>query len=168
VEKRKDRYIDIDTANVAQFGITTNHDGLFDLSGFGAWADGADTYVLCDVFGKGKEVMLADGMRRRAGVPILYYRADTSGKVSEDVYHVRDNADLVFIKEMSDRARKGTAPAGTWNPLDTGTTFYDLISDPRATTANFAVPHKPDSYILISAGADGFYGTADDICNFQK
>ena len=27
-------------------------------------------------------------------------------------------------------------------------------------------PHNPDSYLLISAGADGIFGTADDIANF--
>ena len=28
-------------------------------------------------------------------------------------------------------------------------------------------PNRSDSYILISAGFDGLYGTADDICNFD-
>jgi hypothetical protein len=28
-------------------------------------------------------------------------------------------------------------------------------------------PYRADSFILISAGFDGEYGTADDICNFE-
>jgi len=28
-------------------------------------------------------------------------------------------------------------------------------------------PHRADTFILISAGQDGQYGTADDICNFE-
>jgi len=28
-------------------------------------------------------------------------------------------------------------------------------------------PARADSYLLISAGADGRYGTADDIANFE-
>ena len=28
-------------------------------------------------------------------------------------------------------------------------------------------PYRADSYILISAGYDGLYGTRDDICNFD-
>lgn len=167
MEKRKDRYIDIDTANVTRLGNTASHDGLFDLSGSGAWADGADTFVLCDVFGKGKEITL-DGTRRKSGLPILYYRADTSGKISRDIYHVRDNGMLVYIKEMDDRSRKGTPPSDRWNPLDDSGVFRSLIKDGRASTTDFEVPHKPDSYILISAGADGLYGTSDDIRNFQK
>jgi hypothetical protein len=29
------------------------------------------------------------------------------------------------------------------------------------------MPSCGDSFILISAGQDGLYGTADDICNFE-
>ena len=81
LEKRRDRYIDIDTANVVRLGSPTGHDGLFDLTG--DWAAAADTFVLGDVFGKGKSILL-DGVRKKSGLPILYYRADTSGKVSSD------------------------------------------------------------------------------------
>jgi hypothetical protein len=30
-----------------------------------------------------------------------------------------------------------------------------------------ARPYRADTYILISAGFDGEYGTADDICNYE-
>jgi len=29
-------------------------------------------------------------------------------------------------------------------------------------------PYKPDTFILMSAGFDGEYGTNDDITNFQQ
>jgi type II secretory pathway pseudopilin PulG len=38
------------------------------------------------------------------------------------------------------------------------------IRDPRI--ANPVRPYNPDTYILISAGPDGYYGTADDIHNY--
>jgi len=38
--------------------------------------------------------------------------------------------------------------------------------DPKASASGIVWPYRPDSYILISAGADGYYGTADDITNF--
>ena len=175
MEKRKGRYIDLDTANVARLGPGTArdgtvHDGLFDLSAFGQYALGASTFVIGDVFGKGAEILL-EGVRRKASLPVLYYRADTSGKVADEIYDFADNNMLVQAKERMDQIQKGTAPSGTlWNRLaDTsGVSFYDRIRDPRASTANFIVPHKPDSYILISAGADGLYGTYDDIHNFPK
>lgn len=28
-------------------------------------------------------------------------------------------------------------------------------------------PYRAETYILISAGEDGLYGTMDDICNFD-
>ena len=38
------------------------------------------------------------------------------------------------------------------------------IQDPKVTSA--PTSYRPDSFILISAGKDGIYGTADDITNF--
>jgi len=116
---------------------------------------------------------LRDGKRKRAGLPVLYYRANATGKAREDVYDNRDNDYLVVAKEQTDLTQRGSAPAraqgNLWNPLAGAvSTFYDNITDWRASTDSFRVPHKPDSYILISAGNDGFYGTDDDIYNFQR
>lgn len=171
MEKRRSRYLDIDTANAVRLGVTGAHDGLFNLPS--PLASAADTFVLGDVFGKGKEVVLPDGSRKRAGLPVLYYRADPSAKEREDVYDFRDNDYLIYAKEQADRTQRGTPPVRDtgqrWNPLaGAAATFYDYITDWRASTTAFGVPHKPDSYILISAGNDGFYGTDDDICNFQR
>jgi hypothetical protein len=46
-----------------------------------------------------------------------------------------------------------------------GDKFYDFIQDPMIL--NFKKPFRPDSFLLISAGNDGLYGTKDDICNFD-
>jgi hypothetical protein len=48
------------------------------------------------------------------------------------------------------------------HPLD----FYSYIRDPKVLAR--AWPYRPDSYILISAGPDGLYGTNDDIRNFGR
>jgi len=169
MDKRQGRYIDLDTANVARLGNNASHDGLFNLGNFAPFDAGADSFVICDVFGMGKDILL-EGARRRAGVPVLYYRADTSEKELKKVYDRLDNDTLVYVKEDADQNRKGSPASGTnWNPLaGTGDDFYARIRDPRASTSDYDVPFKPDSYILISAGADGFYGTSDDIHNFQK
>jgi hypothetical protein len=47
-----------------------------------------------------------------------------------------------------------------------GTYFYSpayKLADPKIS---IPWPYRPDSYILISAGVDGVYGTDDDITNF--
>lgn len=170
--KRKGRYIDLDTAGAFHLGQAPGHDGLF--SNLGNLDSAVDTFVLCDVFGKGREVILRDGSHAKAGHPILYYRAHASEKQIQNIYQYTDNYELIAVKEDTDRARKGTPPPGDgwWNPLiRTAGSLHDYLADPRvppAPTAELRVPFKPDSYILISAGADGRYGTEDDICNFKR
>ena len=44
--------------------------------------------------------------------------------------------------------------------------FADFIMNPKITAK--LTPHRPNSYLLISPGYDGEYGTADDITNFNK
>ncbi|HAL44373.1 MAG: hypothetical protein A2Y12_15780 [Planctomycetes bacterium GWF2_42_9] len=44
--------------------------------------------------------------------------------------------------------------------------FYNTITNPKMTSQ--VRPHNSDTYILISAGNDGIYGTKDDIYNFEK
>jgi hypothetical protein len=132
-----------------------------------------DTYVLCDVFGKTK-VTLPGGKAVNAGAPVLYYKADTSGTRISEVYRINDNDGIVALKETAD---------GKLHPLGGGAPpppfasrneyFYGIdgpivtpgyITDPKITAKLW--PYRPGSYILISAGADGIYGTPDDIRNF--
>ena len=113
-----------------------------------------NTFVICDVFGA-KKISMANGKIVRAGAPILYYRADTSGKTTRTIYNGSDNVRLIFAKQITD---------GGEHPLIQPLFFYDYIKNPKITARDW--PYRPDSYILISAGADGLYGTPDDITNF--
>lgn len=109
----------------------------------------------------------------KVGLPILYYKADTTkveygipagpGDVADYVYDVYNRADGAPI----------------WNgsfiniepPFDTNakwymTTFYEMTVNP-----NFTVNRKPynsDTFILQSAGPDGIYCTKDDVFNFDQ
>jgi type II secretory pathway pseudopilin PulG len=125
-----------------------------------------ETYVLCDAFGE-KKVRLANGKIVKAGRPILYFRANTSQQLIRGRYNLPDNE--VLIQDML--AAEGN-PTGvfTAHPLIDNTNgtyqyFYEeYIRDPKIEARVW--PYRPDSYLLISAGADGRYGTADDIRNF--
>jgi len=143
-DERKGPYLEL--ANVGAFR-------LLDLFGTSALLV-PDTYVICDVFGA-KKISMANGKIVRAGAPILYYRADTSGKTIIAIYEFFDN---FFLLEAKRRADGGERPL--MRPID----FYDYIKNPKITARDW--PYRPDSYILISAGADGLYGTPDDITNF--
>ncbi|MBA7642647.1 hypothetical protein ES703_50347 [subsurface metagenome] len=117
-----------------------------------------DTYVLCDSFAAKKVTIIGASktITVNAGRPILYYRANTSsktisiGRTDSRIYNSEDNAALVELNNPV-----------TPDPLLSN--FYDYIIDPKMT---ISWPYRPDSYILISAGVDGLYGTNDDICNF--
>jgi prepilin-type N-terminal cleavage/methylation domain-containing protein len=116
----------------------------------------------------------------KAGTPILYYKANTASKtldptndttIDNSIYNWHDNMDLVMLGRMNDQTKPHwwqdtTNPAhvGSGTPAD-ATAFYSYIQNPKIGTTRW--PYNQDSYILISAGPDGIYGTADDICNFS-
>ena len=62
-------------------------------------------------------------------------------------------------------------PLYSVDPVDTDNTtfqgtFTRFIWDQRGRPRNN--PHRPDSYLLISAGADAVFGTSDDVANFER
>jgi prepilin-type N-terminal cleavage/methylation domain-containing protein len=140
-----------------------------------------DTYVICDSYGV-RKVTLASGETVKAGTPILYYRANTASKTIEPpanvnlrIYNARDNVPLTT--QLSSIVDGTVHPLGLmiagdypvfYNasyvyPTPTGDKIGYGIRDPKVPNP---WPYRPDSYLLISAGADGLYGTKDDICNF--
>ena len=157
LRERKSLYLDAETANAFKLGENAGaRTGLFvnpaPLS--------PDTYVLCDVFNM-KQVVLPDGKAVMAGSPILYYRANTSQKLIQDVYKEQDNDELVYLKYQTDNIDQPLCR--TANNYEF---FYNYITDPKTFGTFLPQPYRPDSYILISAGLDGIYGTSDDIRNF--
>jgi prepilin-type N-terminal cleavage/methylation domain-containing protein len=150
LNERKGPYLEVATANAFRLNQLFTNTSSFNPNRF----------VICDVFGK--KLVTIGGKSVKAGAPILYYKANTSSKTiasSESdytklIYNRMDN--YYFVHDVKDGV----------NPLaGTRAVFYDYITDPKVTTVKW--PSRPDSYILISAGADGLYGTRDDICNFD-
>jgi prepilin-type N-terminal cleavage/methylation domain-containing protein len=156
-DERKGPYLDISSDSVFKLGNTATRQGLYTNT----LTLAPDTYVICDAFGNQK-IRLLDGRSVRAGSPILYYRANTSEKTIRGIYNPLDNDAIIQIKEQADNRGDRRHPLG-WDD-NNYQYFYDYIRDPKIEAR--AWPYKPDSYILISAGADGIYGTSDDIRNF--
>ncbi len=133
--------------------------------------------VICDVFGRWT-VTRADGKVVKAGIPILYYRAEpiTSGGI-RDIYKRSDNdilVETVLAKLQLSSQIISTNPLAYSSNMVTfygdRTEFnpsgvYGYIQNPDITTRVW--PYNPDSFLLISAGQDGIYGNADDITNFR-
>jgi hypothetical protein len=169
LNERKGPYLELATANAFRLG---EPEGLF----ANPTPLNADTFVICDVFGR--KSMSVGGKPVKAGTPILYYMANTSSKTiippalpEERIYNVRDNYALIDLKRMTDNTPhplKGPPDPrpSPWDSEPLYENFYRYIRDTKLLSVGKQWPYRPDSYILISAGADGLYGTPDDIRNF--
>ncbi len=155
MNQRRGPYLELATTPVFRLGdISVYKPGLFtDTSPLAP-----DTYVICDVFGF-RKIKLINGQTVTAGAPILYYRANTAEKTIRDIYNVYDNDAIVQIMQRIDNREHFLGRSANQFQY-----FYDYIRDPKVSVR--AWPYKADSYILISAGADGRFGTGDDIRNF--
>lgn len=171
---RRDLYLDPDTANAIRLGSGPNVIGLFDPAK--VWNMEPGTFVLCDVFSQ-YDVVLAQGAsvrQARMGSPILYYKADRTGRTSGQIYDFEDNLQIILVKENIDVMAHGRSRLSPWGHAfqNNRQAFYQFILDPRVpvSTANpeGGRPYRSDSYILISAGYDGVYGTSDDVTNFAR
>lgn len=125
----------------------------------------SNPFVLCDVYTR----VIHKVTGKRIGMPILYYTANTSktghsmeavGK-GDAIYDYHDNHELV-------------ARGLPWEPPPGGPK-HKLFEDPETfytSTLNdkIAIPRpcRSDTYILLSAGFDGEYGTGDDVFNFDR
>jgi len=163
LNERKGPYLETATARVFRLGDLFSPRSTAPLDPY--------PFVLCDVFGV-KKITLANETVN-AGTPILYYRANTSSKTISApaesynrIYDYKDNIPLISLGRVTDGA---THPLAQVSPYivfygDPTVPTLGYIQDPRVTAPPW--PYRPDSYILISAGVDGLYGTADDITNF--
>lgn len=165
--------LEIDGANVNTlkgiFGETAIR-GIFDTY------DPNGGVVLCDVYGRVKNTITG----KRTGMPILYFKADVSRQMHQwlgfgnnqlNIYNYDDNYDLINLALPFATGSYHPIAAGGQTTQDGGTSdqtmFYrDMIRDNNVTAINR--PVRPDSYILVSAGFDGEYGTDDDIFNFTR
>ena len=95
----------------------------------------------------------------------MIYNSSGITNFAANIYNVQDNGILVALGKVKD---------GSPHRLDINLNpgvFYSSdggVIDPKvpAPAGMVGWPYMPDSYILISAGADGEYGTGDDITNF--
>lgn len=126
-------------------------------------------FVLCDVFRRVTHRVTS----KKVGMPILYYRADTTKSlhtlVSDmtaldsrgNIYNYWDNQVLLSLGKPWEPPGTTKTPHRLADPAR----FYMNTKSEKVVTASR--PYRADTYILISAGWDGEYGTPDDICNFE-
>ena len=189
LKSRKGPYLPLENANAYKLKYL-----------YGAGNTGAlyqERFVLCDVYGNvtlKPDSTEAKKVSGKAGMPILYYKANVAGIVhpvkisgvldngvalpttddpnSMCFYNHWNNEDLVALgmpwapTMAHPMAAGGSDLRGiTATPYN----FYNRIWDSKIYNATTLIyrPYRSDSYILMSAGFDGEYGTADDIFNFE-
>jgi len=161
---RKGPYLPLENANAYQLRDLYNEVGPF----------AGEHFVLCDVFRRVTHIQSG----QRVGMPILYYRADTANTLHDietpgnpqNIYDYRDNHDLVMLGKPFDPGPEGDPHRLAMEPgHPEGYRFYMNTTNEKvlSTTTAAVRPYRADTYILISAGYDGEYGTPDDICNFD-
>ncbi len=128
-------------------------------------------FVLCDVYKRVTHLKIG----KKVGMPILYYRANTANirhntdnpDDPQNIYNYRDNQSLLALGMPWDQGNPGNAgtPGSGTHGLLNPTRFYMNTRNEKVLTASR--PYRSDTFILISAGWDGEYGTPDDVCNFD-
>lgn len=116
------------------------------------------------------------------GFPLLYYRADPAGIAAWDddpdnlnrgrgIYHWADNGPLVdgsddeLVLLSHNQPHSMDRPTGGSGDPVPGTFAYLIWNQ---SVAARKMPHNAQSYLLLSPGPDGRYGTSDDIGNFKQ
>ena len=141
-------------------------------------------FVLTDVFKRAQN--LSDTGPSKIGMPVLYYKASESGQYHDptvvdlanysapgNIYNYCDNKDIINLQLPWAPGSTNPDEMHVYSSTQAGIErFYDSTEDIRIRAATggagFHRPFRPESYILISAGYDGRYGTSDDITNFEQ
>ena len=144
--------------------------------------------VFTDVFER-NTVTFPSGDTEKVGMPVLYFKADPTKRFRVDssnnsvtvqntdmavygnwVYNFADNLPILQLPWLRE---PDTVTDGMTvhyrDPQDAAKSnaqyFYELVT--ARQDGNFFKPHNQSTFLLISAGYDGIYGTRDDLTNFD-
>lgn len=114
--------------------------------------------------------VILDDLNKRNPMPILYYKANTRGNLIHEIYDYYDNSEITSVYGMDGQYNRNDYtenpkmfPYYLWDTrTGVGNTNINRLKSPSAR------PYNVDSFVLISAGLDGEFGTDDDITNFQR
>ena len=139
--------------------------------------------VLTDIFKKKRvELTTATGVtvKVKVGTPVLYFKASTAtdkfkgtlplGDHTKYIYNYEHNRAIIelgtvmdpTVKHKYDESESEIVNGTSLNGLQF---FYHKIMNPNIDA--FEKPYNPNTFILMSAGPDGVFGTKDDVTNFQ-
>jgi len=177
-ERRRGPYLQL--KNISAFQLAEVYDprpvaGVYDGSNPDAPAP-----VITDIYTTKRVKLIGSGKTGKVGTPVLYFKADPSSQIfdpakpANSIYNFWDNADLINLGPVVPRPGIVHHFTETYTEIDpaSGMTvngkqlFYKAITNPQVRPQ--VRPYNNDSYILMSAGYDGLFGTKDDIYNFSN
>jgi len=148
------------------------------------------TPVFTDVFTQNR--VMINGETVKVGMPVLYFKADPTKRFRVDasgnpvdpvmntqepeysqwIYNFQDNVPILqlpWLREIQDPTPTDGLAKHYQDPDNTGKenaqVFYEQLT--KRHDGNFYAPYNKNTFILISAGYDGIYGTRDDLTNFN-
>jgi len=136
--------------------------------------------VITDIFRQKKVKVSYKENPEWAGSPILYYKANSGSRLFKKVpepsdelagwiYNSQDNQGIIELGTVKDpEVKHYFSEEHTYTdggqPRTGVHLFYKTITNPKVS---YDKPFNAATFILISAGRDGIYGTSDDITNFD-
>ena len=174
IDARKGPYLDLESANAFRmdevYATAPGAPFAENFNTLNAQSNPVTLYplVLCDVYSQKRSGTGA----KKTGTPILYFRARTNYSqqnysidtdYTDDIYNYDDNVNLLALGMPNDGTPFAVQTAGTGDVYEN---FENMIINENVQTIRR--PYCADSLILISAGKDGDFGTADDVFNFNK
>ena len=174
IDARKGPYLDLESANAFRmdevYATAPGAPFAANFNTLDAQSNPVTLYplVLCDVYSQKRSGTGA----KKTGTPILYFRARTNYSqqnysidtdYTDDIYNYDDNVNLLALGMPNDGTPFAVQTAGTGDVYEN---FENMIINENVQTIRR--PYCADSLILISAGKDGDFGTADDVFNFDK
>jgi prepilin-type N-terminal cleavage/methylation domain-containing protein len=147
--------------------------------------------VMTDIF-KSKKVTLANGETMKVGTPILYFKANTAtkrfmgsetGYANRDrwIYNYEHNRGIIELGSVKDQGDKHKFDQSEAPVTFRGQSYTDgmdffykgTIMNPKFHSVDSSGnpvsdrPRNPNTFLLMSAGWDGVFGTKDDVTNFD-
>ncbi len=191
LSERKSPYIELATANVFKLGDLYNIDNAAYVL-----CDVYKVRRTSQLSNSGKPVMAGSPIlyykanTANTTIDVNYALPPTPPQISfsNRIYDYSNNQPITSSNKLTTNGPTGLAHPfaysvgndypvfyGDKTSYTPGTTYYPTIigggtatgygiRDPRIP--GIVRPYNPDTYILISAGPDGYYGTADDIHNY--
>jgi type II secretory pathway pseudopilin PulG len=157
LKTRKEHYLPLEQSNAYRLKyLFANAEPPFE----------SDRFVLCDVYNR----VVNTETGKRVGMPILYYKANTSN-TRHNLIQPLDPQNIYYFGHNHQFVGLGVPwESGREHPLfQDPKKFYEMTVNDQIDLDGDGVGDRPcraDSYILLSAGHDGLYGTDDDVFNF--